>query len=106
MKEYHKIPTLFKRNEKTKRLIEGEFTDPILEYLKDTEWVFTEKIDGTNIRVVWDGHKVSYFGRTDDSQIPAYLMNRLLELFGGDANEQLFEQKFGNTFVMLCGGLC
>lgn len=61
------------------------------------------KIDGTNIRIYWDGHKVSFYGRTDKAQIPANLANRLIELFGGETNEQLFEQKFGETEVILFG---
>ena len=57
MKEYHKIETIFERDmDGNKKLIEGKFRNPLVEYLKDNEWVFTEKIDGTNIRVFWDGH--------------------------------------------------
>ncbi len=103
MEEYHKIQTLFKRDEKTKKLIEGEFTDKTVEYIKDLKWQFTEKIDGTNIRIMWDGHKVTFGGRTDKAQISVDLMNRLVEIFGGETNEQLFEQKFGSTEVMLVG---
>lgn len=101
LKEYHKIKTLFVRDERTKKLIEGKYIDKTVEYLKDNKWQFTEKIDGTNIRIYWDGHKVNFYGRTDRAQIPANLMNRLVELFGGEANEQLFEQKFGETEVIL-----
>lgn len=101
LKEYHKIKTLFERDEKTKKLVEGKYRDESIEYLKDNQWQFTEKIDGTNIRIYWDGHKVSFWGRTDKAQIPVKLMNRLVELFGGEANEQLFEQKFGETEVIL-----
>ena len=103
LKEYHKIETLFERDLKTKKLIEGNFRNKTIEYLKNNKWQFTEKIDGTNIRIYWDGHKVSYFGRTDKAQIPAELMNRLVELFGGEVNEEIFEQKFGETEVMLVG---
>jgi ATP-dependent RNA circularization protein (DNA/RNA ligase family) len=103
MQEYHKIETLFERDEKTKKLIEGKFRNPTVEYLKDNKWQFTEKIDGTNIRILWDGHKVTFAGRTDNAQIPAELTNRLFELFGGETNEQIFEQKFGKMEVMLCG---
>jgi hypothetical protein len=35
--------------------------------------------------------------------MPAELMTRLMELFGGEANEQIFEQKFGETEVILFG---
>lgn len=103
MKEYEKIETIFVRDEKTKKLNENIFRNETVEFLKDIEWEFTEKIDGTNIRVFWDGHKVSYYGRTDKAQIPSQLMNRLVELFGGDTNEEMFEQKFGETPVMLIG---
>jgi hypothetical protein len=103
MKEYHKIETLFKRDPKTKKLIVGEYTNETVEYLKDNIWQFTEKVDGTNIRVYWDGHRVSFGGRTDNAMIPAHLINKLNDLFGGEVNEQLFEQKFGDTPVELFG---
>ena len=103
MKEYEKIETIFVRDEKTKKLNENIYRNETIEFLKDIEWEFTEKIDGTNIRIYWDGHKVSYYGRTDKAQIPTQLMNKLIELFGGDINEEMFEQKFGATPVMLIG---
>jgi hypothetical protein len=103
MKEYHKIETLFERDEKTKKLIIGKFRNPTIEYLKDNTWTFTEKVDGTNIRILWDGHKVTFAGRTDKAQIPAHLVNRLNELFSGETNAQMFEQKFGETEVELFG---
>lgn len=104
MKEYTKIETLFERDiNGTKKLIEGKFRNETVEYLKDNEWVCTEKINGTNIGIIWDGHKVSYQGRTERAQIPAHLMNKLVELFGGNENEELFEQKFGEMQVILFG---
>jgi len=104
MKEYTKIETIFERDTNgTKKLIEGKFNNETVEYLKNNEWVCTEKIDGTNIGVIWDGHKVSFQGRTEKAQIPAYLANKLLEMFGGIINEELFEQKFGDMKVILFG---
>ena len=103
MNEYHKIKNIFERDHNTKKIIEGKYTDETIEFLKDNIWQFTEKVDGTNIRIIWDGHKVSFAGRTDKSQIPIELGNRLFELFGGEANEQLFEQKFGLTTIILYG---
>lgn len=102
LKEYHKIETLFERDEKTKKLVEGQYHNKTVEYLKDLKWQFTEKINGTNIRIMWDGHKIKFGARTDEGQIPALLTNKLIEMFGGEANEQLFEQKFGELEVMLC----
>ena len=103
MEEYHKIKSLYVRDEKTKKTIEGAYRSDVFQYLANNDWIFTEKIDGTNIRIIWDGHKVTIAGRTDKAQIPAELTNRLMELFGGEANEQIFEQKFGEMEVMLVG---
>lgn len=103
MREYHKIETLYLRDEKTKKLINGQFRNKTVEYLKDCVWQFTEKVDGTNIRVYWNGHKVEFAGRTDKAQIPTHLLARLEELFGGEVNEEMFEQKFGNKEIILFG---
>lgn len=44
MVTYTKIETLFNRDmEGTKKLIEGNFRNETVEYLKDNEWEFTEK---------------------------------------------------------------
>ena len=102
MKEYHKIEAIFKRDPETKKVIE-EYRNPTIESLKDCIWEFTEKVDGTNIRVHWDGHKVEFGGRTDKAEIPKHLLAKLEELFGGHANEELFEQTFGENDVTLFG---
>ena len=102
--EYTKIPNIYKREEfGNNKLIEGEFSTPELEYLVGNKWVWTEKVDGTNIRVMWDGHAVSFGGRTEKAQIPAHLVNKLNELFGGTNKEEIFEQKFGETPIVLFG---
>lgn len=103
MKEYHKIDGLWKRDEQTKELLPGEFRSGVVSYLSSAMWRFTEKVDGTNIRVVWDGHKVAFYGRTDNAVIPAMLLAKLEELFGGEVNEQVFEEHFGEKQVVLYG---
>lgn len=104
MIEYNKIETLYKRDmEGTKRLLEGQFRNPTVEYLKDNIWTFTEKIDGTNIRVYWDGHTVHFGGRTERAQIPAFLLDYLFSVFKTNEAEQIFEEKFGETPVILFG---
>jgi len=80
-------------------LISGEWLLPEFEYLADAPWDFTEKIDGTNIRVGWDGHKVTFGGRTDTAQIPAKLVDYLRETF----TEELFEQYFQDSPTILFG---
>src|SRR5574343_1453972 len=83
MKEYDKIQTVFLRdpNTKFKTLLEGEFALPEFKYLANNEWVFTEKVDGTNIRVMFDGQQITFGGKTDDAQIPAFLVTRLQDVF-------------------------
>ena len=103
MKEYVKIETLYERDEKTKKLIEGKFRNETVEYLASNLWEWTEKIDGTNVGVVWDGHRVSFQGRTEKAQLPVDLVNVLYEKFGGDVNEEMFEQSFGEKNVILFG---
>jgi hypothetical protein len=83
MNEYHKIQTVFKRDPSTnfKTLIEGDYSLPEFEYLKNNTWVFTEKVDGTNIRVMIKDNKITFGGKTDNAQIPATLVMRLNERF-------------------------
>lgn len=83
MSEYHKIQSIYKRDMTSKRktLIEGDWTLPEFEYLAGNVWTFTEKVDGTNIRVVFKDGVIAFGGRTDDAQIPAQLVGRLNERF-------------------------
>lgn len=60
-------------------------------------------VHNCNIRVNWDGHKVTLGGRTDKAQIPVDLVNFLTEKFCTNEAEELFEQKFGETEVTLYG---
>jgi hypothetical protein len=102
MQEYPKIYGPYKRHTEgpnRNKLIEGEWTHPALEALQNTTWLFTEKVDGTNIRVHWDGHKVTYGGRTDRAQIPA----KLIAVLDGLFPEELFEQTFGESTATLYG---
>ena len=103
MTEYHKIEGLYKRDENTKKLLSGVYRNEAVDFLKDCEWEFTEKIDGTNIRVHWDGHRVAFAGRTDKATIPPKLLDYLESKFGGEVNEQIFEEHFGGKEVTLYG---
>ena len=78
MSEYHKIETLYERDEKTFRLK----PDMILKnrvYGIIKSWVWTEKIDGTNIRAIWKDDKLTFRGKTDNAQIHADLVKWLYE---------------------------
>lgn len=103
MLEYHKIQTVYRRNPETKfrALLEGEFSLPEFKYLADNEWVFTEKVDGTNIRVIWENGAVRFAGKTDNAQLHPLLMARLEERFMPQA--QAFIDGFGEMPACLYG---
>ena len=103
MKKYHKILTVFKRDPTTrfKTLIIGDYAIPEFEFLKDNEWVFTEKVDGTNIRVMFNGYSIAFGGKTDRAQIDAGLINRLNERFL--PLQDKFIEFFKNSDVCLYG---
>jgi len=86
MKIYHKIQTVFKRDPENnyKTLLEGEFSRPEFKYLSNNVWVFTEKVNGTNIRVMWDGTNVKFSGKTDNAQLHADLVQHLRDTFTDD----------------------
>lgn len=73
--EYHKINGVFKRDTDNHNVIMlNEFSQPEFEFLLDVPWIWTEKIDGTNIRMHWDGETVTIGGRTDKAQVPTSLI--------------------------------
>ena len=75
--EYHKIETLYERDEKSFKVKPGVFKNRTYTLLK--EWQFTEKIDGTNIRCIWRNGKLTFGGKTDNAQIHADLIKWLYE---------------------------
>lgn len=100
MKEYMKIDNVFKFDEKYRTIIG---MNDIYKALKDIEWIGTEKIDGTNIRIYWDGHEIQIASRTDKAQIPTHLMEYLSNIFLTKEMEYVFEQMFGEKETYLFG---
>jgi hypothetical protein len=104
MEEYHKINTMFKRDMGgNKKIIVDDWAAPELEYLKDNDWTFTEKVDGTNIRVTWNGKDVIFGGKTDNAQIPNGIINRLNDLFYSTPAKQRLREVFPDGGVTLYG---
>ena len=102
MREYPKIHTIYKRSPENRTLLEGQFSLPEFEYLANNIWTFTEKVDGTNIRVCYKGtcgHFVTFGGKTDNAQIPAKLANNLMNTF----TQNLMESVFHDMDVILYG---
>jgi ATP-dependent RNA circularization protein (DNA/RNA ligase family) len=83
MNEYHKIQTVFLRDpdNKYRTLLMGQYAKPEFKYLELNEWIWTEKVDGTNIRVIWDEGEIRFAGKTDRAQLHPLLVARLEERF-------------------------
>lgn len=92
MKQYQKIQTVYFRDSKNnhKTLLEGTWAKPEFELLKDIDWICTEKIDGTNIRIMWDGENVRFGGKTDNAQIPTILITALQDTFTNEKMKACF----------------
>lgn len=83
MTEYHKIETLFERDKSTFVVNPESLKSSVLGTIR--EWDVTEKIDGTNIRVMLSSTgEVSFGGRTDAAQIPADMIQYLIRTFQQD----------------------
>lgn len=106
MSEYPKIHSLYKRDpaNNNKTLLEGQFSRPEFEYLADMKWVWTEKVDGTNVRVLWDGEKIQFKGRTENAQIFTGLYDALNVLFNVDKMLKLFGGKEQDLTASTLGG--
>jgi hypothetical protein len=89
METYHKISTPYKRHfsgPNKGKLIYDEWAAPEFKYLAGNEWEFTEKVDGTNIRIGWSA-SVNFRpirGRSDNASIPAPLHEYLQAKFTHD----------------------
>lgn len=105
--EYHKIDTVFKRDPATKHktLIEGDYSNDAFAYLANNEWVFTEKVDGTNIRVMCgpcEGttYGIKFGGKTDAASIPAFLVEKLQARFLTDEQSARLKEIFPDGGIL------
>lgn len=92
--KYPKINTIWKRDEKTHKIIEGDYS--CTEFKNIKEWYVTEKIDGTNVRVIIEFindsvisenkengyvNHLEFKGKTDEAMLPLHLKNYLYQTF-------------------------
>lgn len=112
MQEYPKIQSLYKRGGAGEMLF-GQWSTPELEWLSGCEWLWTEKVDGTNIRVGWEPFhgNVRLGGRTNNAQLPSGLRRHLeatftpgrLEAAGLSERTTLYGEGYG-TGIQKGGG--
>lgn len=95
---YPKINSLYKRvfleesefkkqDRDARELIIGEYARE--EFGCINKWLVEEKIDGTNIRIIYDGNDVKFMGRQSDSNMPLKLLKYLMATF----TRTLFQEK-------------
>jgi ATP-dependent RNA circularization protein (DNA/RNA ligase family) len=96
--EYPKIETLYERDITTHKL-KQPLTLRNSVYAIINRWQWSEKIDGMNIRVMWQDGKLKLGGRTDNANIPADLVQLLYETI----DVQKLRDTFGDTPVIIYG---
>lgn len=105
MEKYSKITTVYDRDPETdySTLLMGEYAEPEFAFLADCEWVFREKIHGTNLRLIWrpdSEPQVMLKGRKEASQVPTFLTEAIL---GRDRLVDRLRSQFGDTPACLYG---
>ena len=112
--EYPSINSVFQRDPKGRFL--ETYACPEFEYLVDALWTWTEKVDGTNMRLYFprndptasagqcrDGFRGNEHlwvkGRTDNAQIPPKLLNACVELLRGLPLEEVFSDPMSEVVL-------
>lgn len=88
--EYHKIETLYERDLKTFKVDPSNLKNPTYSLLKS--WQFTEKIDGTNIRAIWNNGTLTFGGKTDNAKIHGDLIKWLYEHVSAAKMAEIFQE--------------
>ena len=94
---YHKIQTVYKRDSVTnhKTLLEDQFSLPEFKFLQNNNWIWTEKVDGTNIRVMLNENgDINFGGKTDNAQIPTELVTKLISRFHNEKVKPKMKEMF------------
>lgn len=110
--EYPKIHSLWKREghdfditkakPKGGKIIPGEYANEAFGNIKN--WRVDEKVDGTNIRIIYEHGKVKFGGRTKDAQIPCHLLDYLQAMFTETLFYKAFQKDNENfAFVVIFG---
>ena len=101
---YSKIETAeARKTDGTREIWEGVYRNSTIAYLQEEEFVFHEKIDGTNMSAFWDGHRVWINDRTGLNKLPPAVNECMERIFCTNEAEEIFEQLFGETQATIYG---
>lgn len=112
---YPKINSLYKRDETTRKFIDGNFADTVFDNIK--YWCVEEKIDGMNIRIIITpetlglkvlpdivrGYEVEIKGRNEDSMLPESILKFYKEFMTLEATRNIMEFMKAKGKVILFG---
>lgn len=90
---YPKINSLYKREKQNGgKLIWGDYACE--EFASINRWSVTEKIDGTNVRIIYDQESpnIQIGGRTDKAQFPLDLLTPLNKMFSFSQMNEVFPE--------------
>ena len=76
------------------------YREPELEYLAKNLWVYKRKLNGENMRVLWNGEQAIWNGKTNDFETDAETTEYMNTTF----LEEVFEEKFGHEKQVLLFG--
>lgn len=96
--EYRKIKNVFY----SKDFKNWEYSEEVKPFLEQDFYAY-EKVDGTNIRIIWDGYNIEFKGRTDKAEIPKPLLEYLEKTYNNEDFKLLMEEKFGIKQVVIYG---
>jgi ATP-dependent RNA circularization protein (DNA/RNA ligase family) len=105
---YPKITSPFKRTDaKSKTVNVGVWFDDYAKFFGENGLPFyaTEKVDGTNLNIVYDGNHIQYTGHTDKTVWDPEVEEWIKSKFQTPEFEQICEQLFGEHEIKLCGEL-
>ena len=101
--KYPKIQTLYERDKEFKVT-----TDSFLkreEFNIPKKWLVTEKIHGTNIRIVLtEEGQIEFKGRTDNAEIPIFLLEFLQSKFKAEKLKEVFWESDKEPFEVILFG--
>lgn len=103
--QYPKIRNIYWRDmEGSKKIIQGQYENDTFQYLAYLPWEATLKLDGMNVGLVWDGHRISWQGRTEKTNF-SEVQKETLDSYATPEMEEILEQKFGEETVVIYGEL-
>lgn len=106
MHYYPKISCPFLRvNPKDKMVDLNQYSDKYADLLSNVEFSATEKVDGKNTNIIYDGNNVKFEGHTDKTTWTPEEETWIKNKFINDGFIQMCEQQFGEKTVQFCGEL-